>query len=168
MRAFAENLSRNRALAHDLVQDALVKAWSKIGSFEQGTNMRAGLFTIVRNTYCSHHRKTRRKVENTDGAMSDGLAQKPDHDGRFQMRDFNSAFDQLTDDQRVAMMLVGAGGFSYEEAAETYGVAVDPFRSRVNRARQTLSELIKLDEDDALEATDAVTKGIVANNQSAA
>lgn len=168
MRAFAMSLTRNSALADDMVQDALVKAWTKIDTFEPGTNLRAWLFTILRNTYYSHHRKARREVADPDGAFSDQLSQKPDHDGRLQMRDFNTAFEQLTDEQREALVLVGAEGFSYEEAAETCGVAVGTIKSRVNRARARLVELMGLDEDDALEMTDRVTTGIVSSQKSVA
>jgi RNA polymerase sigma-70 factor (ECF subfamily) len=166
MRAFAMSLSRNSALADDIVQDSLVKAWSRIDSFEAGTNLRAWLFTIVRNTFYSHHRKARREVSDIDGSKSESLAQKPDHDGRLQMRDFNVAFDKLKSEQREALVLVGAGGFSYEEAAETCGVAVGTIKSRVNRARAQLAELMELDDTESLEATDAVTNGIVAAQQS--
>ncbi|MDD9724502.1 RNA polymerase sigma factor [Roseovarius sp. SK2] len=168
MRAFAMSLTRNSALADDMVQDALVKAWTNIDKFEPGTNMRAWLFTILRNTYYSHHRKARREVSDTDGELAASLAKKPDHDGRLQMRDFHTAFEKLPDEQREALVLVGAGGFSYEEAAETCGVAVGTIKSRVNRARARLVELMHLDEDQVLETTDAVTAGIVSANKSVA
>jgi RNA polymerase sigma factor (sigma-70 family) len=161
MRAFAISLTRNSALADDMVQDALVKAWTKIDTFQPGTNLRAWLFTIVRNTYYSHHRKARREVADPDGAFSGQLSQKPEHDGRLQMRDFNAAFAELNDEQREALVLIGAEGFTYEEAAETCGVAVGTIKSRVNRARVRLAELMGLDEDDSLEMTDRVTTGIV-------
>lgn len=168
MRAFAMSLTRNSSLADDMVQDALVKAWTKIHTFEPGTNMRAWLFTIVRNTYYSHHRKARREVSDVDGVLSEGLSQKPDHDGRLQMRDFNTAFDQLNDEQREALVLVGAAGFSYEEAAETCNVAVGTIKSRVNRARARLTELMSMDEDSPLEMTDIVTAGIVSSQKNVA
>ncbi|MBN7784688.1 MULTISPECIES: RNA polymerase sigma factor [Ponticoccus] len=167
MRAFAMSLTRNSALADDMVQDAVVKAWTKIDTFQPGTNMRAWLFTILRNTYYSHHRKARREVSDSEGEMSAQLAQKPDHDGRLNLRDFQTAFATLSDEQREALILVGASGFSYEEAAETCGVAVGTIKSRVNRARAQLSKLMHL-EDDVLELTDSVTAGIVSDNQSAA
>ena len=168
MRAFAVSLTRNSALADDIVQDALVKAWSNIDKFEPGTNMRAWLFTILRNTFYSYHRKHKREVQDSEGALSENLSSKPDHDGRLQMRDFNTAFAMLNEEQREALVLVGAGGFSYEEAAETCGVAVGTIKSRVNRARARLAQLMHLDDDEAIEATDAVTAGIVAANPSAA
>lgn len=168
MRAFAYSLTRNSATADDLVQDTLVKAWSNIDKFQVGTNMRAWLFTILRNTFYSMRRKRKREVEDGEGEFAATLAQKPDHDGRLQMREFNEAFAQLPDEQREALILVGAGGFSYEEAAEMCGVRVGTVKSRVNRARNRLTDLLDISEDDALEMTDSVTHGIVAGNQSAA
>ncbi|ATG36586.1 MULTISPECIES: RNA polymerase sigma factor [Phaeobacter] len=161
MRAFAISLTRNTAMADDLVQDTLVKAWTNIEKFEEGSNMRAWLFTILRNTYYSLRRKRRREVEDADGVLSEQLSQKPDHDGRLNLRDFNAAFAQLNDEQREALVLVGAGGFSYEEAAETCGVKVGTIKSRVNRGRARLAELMNLDEDEPMELTDTVTAGIV-------
>ncbi|MCC1493868.1 RNA polymerase sigma factor [Cognatishimia sp. F0-27] len=168
MRAFAMSLTRNSALADDMVQDALEKAWTNIEKFQPGTNMRAWLFTILRNTYYSHHRKRRREVEDKDGDMSAGLAQKPDHDGRLQMRDFSQAFGTLPEEQREALVLVGAGGFSYEEAAETCGVAIGTIKSRVNRGRARLAELMDVSEESPMEVTEVVTQGIVTVNQSIA
>ncbi|MBQ4825483.1 MULTISPECIES: RNA polymerase sigma factor [unclassified Leisingera] len=167
LRAFALSLARNGATADDLVQDTLVKAWTNIDKFKTGTNMRAWLFTILRNTYYSLRRKRKREVEDTDGALSGALAQKPDHDGRLHMRDFNAAFAQLNDEQREALVLVGAGGFSYDEAAEMCGVKTGTVKSRVNRARARLAELMELDEESKMELTDTVTAGIVAQQSAA-
>lgn len=167
LRAFAISLARNSATADDLVQDTLVKAWTNIDRFNPGSNMRAWLFTILRNTYYSLRRKRRREVEDTDGALSGALAQKPDHDGRLHMRDFNTAFAQLNDEQREALVLVGASGFSYEEAAEMCGVKTGTIKSRVNRARTRLAELMELGDDSRMELTDSVTAGIVAQQSAA-
>ncbi|SHH02079.1 RNA polymerase sigma factor [Cognatishimia maritima] len=163
LRAFAMSLTRNSATADDLVQETLIKAWKNIDSFQPGSNMRAWLFTILRNTFYSLRRKRKREVEDTDGSLSLSLASKPDHDGRLNMRDFMKAFDQLPDTQREALVLVGAQGFSYEEAAETCGVAVGTIKSRVGRARAQLADLLKLKDDEALELTDRVTAGIVSH-----
>ncbi len=161
MRAFALSLTRNRSQADDLVQDAVVKAWKNIGSFQAGTNMRAWLFTILRNTFYSDRRKQKREVQDTDGAFAATLSEKPQHDGRLAMADFETAFVQLKAEQREALVLVGASGFSYEEAAETCGVAVGTIKSRVNRARKHLIELMDLREDEALELTDQETMAVV-------
>lgn len=161
MRAFALSLTRNAAQADDLVQDTVVKAWSNLDKFQAGTNLRAWLFTILRNTFYSLHRKRRREVEDPDGVMADSLSEKPHHDGRLAMNDFKDAFAKLTPEHREALVLVGAEGFSYEEAAEMCGCAVGTIKSRINRARKHLSELMRLEDDDDLELTDATTLAVV-------
>ena len=108
LRAFAISLSRNPSTADDLVQETVLKAWSKLDSFEPGTNMRAWLFTILRNTFYSNARKGKREVADVDGAYAARLSQKPDHDGRLAMRDFATAFATLPDEQREALILIGA------------------------------------------------------------
>ena len=161
MRAFALSLTRNATRADDLVQDAIVKAWKGFDSFKQGTNLRAWLFTILRNTFYSERRKAKREVADVDGAFSSKLASKPDHDGRLALKDFHAAFEMLPDEQREALVLVGASGFSYEEAAEACGVAIGTIKSRVNRGRKRLIELLELVEDDALELTDSATMSVI-------
>ncbi len=161
LRAFALGLTRNAATADDLVQDSIVKAWTNIEKFEAGTNLRAWLFTILRNTYYSSLRKTRREVADTDGAFAATLSEKPAHDGRLQLADFKRAFEQLPDEQREALVLVGALGASYEEAAATCGVAVGTIKSRANRGRAKLSELLNMDEAEAMELTDPATMAVV-------
>jgi RNA polymerase sigma-70 factor (ECF subfamily) len=167
MRAFAMSLTRNSATADDLVQDSLVKAWSNMDKFQTGTNLRAWLFTILRNTFYSLHRKRRREVEDPDGVMAGQLSEKPHHDGRLAFSDFKLAFAQLTDEQREVLVLVGAEGFSYEEAAEMCGCAVGTIKSRTNRARKRLAQLMHLDEEDELEMTDAVTMAVVSGTPAA-
>ncbi|MEM6304452.1 MAG: RNA polymerase sigma factor [Pseudomonadota bacterium] len=161
MRAFAISLTRNGALADDMVQDTLVKAWTNIEKFEVGTNMRAWLFTILRNTYYSSRRKSRREVADVDGIITDNIAEKPAHDGHMQMSDFRRALAMLKDEQREALLLVGASGFSYEEAAEMCGVAIGTIKSRTNRARQRLAELMDHSDDEALEMTDDATMSVI-------
>ena len=161
MRAFALSLTRNATRADDLVQDAIVKAWKGFDSFKPGTNLRAWLFTILRNTFYSERRKAKREVADVDGAFSSKLASKPDHDGRLALKDFHAAFEMLPDEQREALVLVGASGFSYEEAAEACGVAIGTIKSRVNRGRKRLIELLELVEDEALELTDSATMSVI-------
>lgn len=167
MRAFAISLTRNPSLADDIVQDALVKAWSNIESFEPGTNMRAWLFTILRNTFYSARRKANREVADIDGIHTEALAEKPAHDGRLQMTDFRRAFAQLNDEQREALLLVGASGFSYEEAAKMCDVAIGTMKSRTGRARLRLTELLELDDEDALELTDDATLSVLTAGKAA-
>jgi RNA polymerase sigma-70 factor, ECF subfamily len=148
LRAFAMSLTRNRSSADDLVQDTLVKAWTNFEKFATGTNMQAWLFTILRNTYYSSLRKRRREIADPDGVHAQGLAVKPDHDGRLAYRDFQNAFDQLSPEHREVLTLVGASGFSCEEAAEMMGVAVGTVKSRASRARGRLSQLMGLGEGE--------------------
>ncbi|MBY6200189.1 RNA polymerase sigma factor [Maritalea mobilis] len=161
LRAFARSLARNPATADDLVQDTIVKAWSNIDKFKPGTNMRAWLFTILRNTYYSLHRKRSREVADVDGEIAGQMSEKPAHDGRLALGEFAEAFATLTDEQREVLLLVGASGFSYEEAAEMCGCAVGTIKSRANRARKRLAEVMQLEEGDALEMTDAATMAVV-------
>nr|WP_319250025.1 RNA polymerase sigma factor [uncultured Celeribacter sp.] len=163
MRAFALSLTRNGAQADDLVQDTIVKAWTNIDKFQAGTNLRAWLFTILRNTFYSNRRKVKREVADVDGVMAASLSEKPAHDGRLAMRDFEVAFAELPDEQREALILVGASGFSYEEAAETCLVAVGTIKSRVNRGRKRLAELLSLEEDENFDLTDKATMAVVAS-----
>lgn len=165
LRAFALSLTRNGAIADDMVQDTIVKAWTNIEKFEAGTNMRAWLFTILRNTYYSNRRKANREVADVDGVFTATLSEKPAHDGRLQMKDFRAAFEQLAEEQREALILVGANGFSYEEAADMCGVAVGTIKSRANRGRARLADLLSLDESDAMELTDNATMAVVTGNR---
>lgn len=163
LRAFALSLTRNRATADDMMQDTVLKAWSNMDKFQAGTNMRAWLFTILRNNFYSSRRKLNREVADVDNVFSDNLSVKPDHDGRLQLADFKKALNQLPDEQREALILVGASGFAYEEAADMCGVATGTIKSRVNRARAKLTELLQIGDDEALELTDNATMAVVGN-----
>ncbi|WP_176250386.1 MULTISPECIES: RNA polymerase sigma factor [unclassified Sulfitobacter] len=165
MRAFAISLTRNSAIADDMVQDTVVKAWTNIDKFEVGTNMRAWLFTILRNTYYSSRRKANREVADVDGVFTESLAEKPAHDGHMQMTDFRKALNELAVEQREALLLVGASGFSYEEAAEMCGVAVGTIKSRTNRARAKIAELMGLRDDESLEMTDDATMSVISSSK---
>lgn len=164
LRAFALSLTREGASADDLVQDTIVKAWTNMDKFQAGTNLRAWLFTILRNTFYSARRKTKREVSDADGIHAARLATRPEHDGRLAMTDFRAAFAQLPDEQREALILVGASGFSYEEAAEMTGVAVGTVKSRANRGRRRLADLLHLEAGEELEMTDRTTLAAMAMN----
>ena len=168
LRAFALSLTRNGATADDMVQDTVVKAWTNIEKYKAGTNMRAWLFTILHNTYYSSRRKIKREVADVDGAFSENMSEKPAHDGHLQLADFRRAFEQLPDEQRETLILVGASGFSYEEAAEMCHVAVGTIKSRANRGRKRLAELMHLGEDEAMELTDSATMAVVTANKATA
>ncbi len=135
LRAFAVSLCGNPDRADDLVQETLVKAWSNLGSFVEGTNLPAWLFTILRNIYYSEYRKRRREVADSDGTIAAKLATAPAQNGHMDLLDFRVALQQLPTDQREALILIGASGLSYEEAAGVCNCAVGTMKSRVNRAR---------------------------------
>ena len=162
LRAFALSLTREGSSADDLVQDTIIKAWTNIDKFQAGTNLRAWLFTILRNTFYSARRKTRREVSDTDGIHASRQATRPEHDGRLAMNDFRVAFAQLPDEQREALILVGASGFSYDEAARMTGVAVGTVKSRANRGRRRLAELLHLADGEELDMTDRATLAVMA------
>ncbi|WCR10917.1 RNA polymerase sigma factor [Paracoccus stylophorae] len=168
LRAFALSLTREGAAADDLVQDTIVKAWTNMDKFQAGTNLRAWLFTILRNTFYSARRKTKREVSDTDGIHAARQATRPEHDGKLALRDFRVAFQQLPDEQREALILVGASGFSYEEAAEMTRVAVGTVKSRANRGRRKLAELLQLKGADDLDMTDQATLAVMASNHTIA
>ncbi len=162
LRAFAMSLTRNRSSADDLVQDTVVKAWTNIDKFTVGTNLQAWLFTILRNTYYSSMRKHRREVADPDGIHAQGLFVKPDHDGKLAYADFQRAFDQLSPEHREVLTLVGASGFSCEEAANMIGVAVGTVKSRSSRARKRLSELMGLAEgEDVFSGVDQASLAVM-------
>jgi RNA polymerase sigma-70 factor, ECF subfamily len=144
LRAFAISLTGNYHFADDLVQETLLKAWTHRDKFEPGTNLRAWLFTILRNTYFSDFRKRRREVQDVDGEKAAQLATAPEQYGHLDLADFRAALKLLSLDQREALLLIGAEGFSYEEAAEISGCAVGTVKSRVNRARARLAELMSV------------------------
>lgn len=144
LRAFAVSLSGRHDKADDLVQDTVMKAWAKQESFELGTNMKAWLFTILRNEFYSQMRKRGREVQDTDGAFTERLSVHPSQYGMMDLGDFKRALDSLPSDQREAIILIGASGFSYEEAAEICHCAVGTMKSRVSRARTRLQQILQV------------------------
>jgi transposase len=112
-----------------------MKAWNHQNSFQEGTNIKAWLFTILRNEYFSQLRKRRREVEDADGDYAGSVVTPGGQESQLDMADLRIALQQLPDDQREAVVLVGASGFSYQEVAEICHVPVGTVKSRVNRAR---------------------------------
>ena len=154
MRAFAISLCGNRDRADDLVQEALVKAWNHLESFEEGTNLKAWLFTILRNAYFSELRKTKREVADSEGQLAAKLSVPAEQHGHLDLADLNDALAKLPADQREALILIGAEGFSYEDAATISGCAVGTVKSRVNRARAKLHELMAMKPDGESDDSD--------------
>jgi RNA polymerase sigma-70 factor (ECF subfamily) len=145
LRAFAISLSGNVDRADDLVQETILRALANIDSFRPGTNMPAWLFTILRNLFRSEYRKRRREVEDATGMYAESMKSQPEQASRLEFEELRTALAQLPDDQREAVILVGASGFSYEEAAAICGCAVGTIKSRVNRARNRLAELMSIE-----------------------
>jgi RNA polymerase sigma-70 factor (ECF subfamily) len=145
LRAFAVSLSGNVDRADDLVQETLLRAWTHLDKFDPGTNMPAWLFTILRNLYRSEYRKRRREVEDVNGMHAERLVAPPEQTGRVEMEEFRTALTKLPEDQRDALILIGASGFSYEEAAQICGCAVGTVKSRVFRARTQLAKTLAIE-----------------------
>jgi RNA polymerase sigma-70 factor (ECF subfamily) len=160
LRAFAVSLCGNVDRANDLVQDALVRALANIDSFRLGTNLNAWLFTILRNHFRSEYRKRRREVEDADGSYTESLKSQPEQIGRLEFAELTVALGRLPDDQREALLLVAASGFSYEEAAEICGCAVGTIKSRISRGRSRLAELMDVKGPEDF-GPDASTRGIL-------
>ena len=142
LRAFARSLSGNAHEADDLVQETMIKAWTNRERFAEGSNLKAWLFTILRNTHVSLRRKRKHEVADHDGTLAEQLSVRPGQIGHMDLLDFKKAFAMLPEEQREALILVGAEGFAYEEAALMCGCAVGTIKSRVNRARGKLAELM--------------------------
>ena len=142
LRAFGRSLCGNRDTADDLVQETMLKAWAARGRFEAGTNFKAWTFTILRNLYFSQVRRRRFVGEWDDLAADRLLAEPASQDKVIELRDVTRALQQLPAPQREAIILVGAGGVSYEQAAEIAGVAVGTIKSRVARARTALAAIL--------------------------
>ncbi|OYW56846.1 MAG: RNA polymerase subunit sigma [Hyphomicrobium sp. 32-62-53] len=145
LRAFARSLTRSGDQADDLVQEALMKAWRNWEQFAPDSNLKAWMFTILRNAYLSEIRKRKNEVQDVDGEFAGQVSVKAEQPGHMDMIDFQAAFAQLLPEHKEALVLIGAEGFSYEEAALMCGCAVGTMKSRVNRARNKLAQIMGLE-----------------------
>jgi RNA polymerase sigma-70 factor, ECF subfamily len=150
LRAFAISLTGNPESADDLVQETLVRGLTHIDRFEPGTNVQAWLFTILRNQFYTGYRKRRRETEDPDGALAGKLAVVPNQHARLDYEDMRAALASLAPRQREAILLIGAEGLTYEEAARVCETSIGTIKSRVNRARTRLAELLAIDKDHDL------------------
>jgi RNA polymerase sigma-70 factor (ECF subfamily) len=142
LRAFAWSLSHDASDADDLVQDTLVKAWGHRDRFTPGTNLRAWLFTILRNTFYTAIARRRREVNDEDGQEAARLVSPPDQEWNVSLNDLRRALARLPPTHREALVLVGGAGMTYQEAADVCGCAIGTIKSRVNRARARLMLLL--------------------------
>lgn len=163
LRAFAISLCKDRVKADDLVQEALMRALSNIESYKPGTNMKTWLLTILRNAYFTDRRKLKREIEDVNQEYALRLCIHPPQHGALRYSDFCKALDQLHDDQREALLLVAAEGLSYEDAAIICGCAVGTIKSRVNRARLKLAELLESETIDFV--PDSMTTAVIQNTK---
>ncbi len=149
LRAFAVSLTGRSGWADDLVQETLVKAWANQASFQLGSRMQAWLFTILRHEYYSEYRRRRHEVPDPDGMIAARLTTHAAQDGHVAFREFRVALAKLAPGHREALILVGASGMSYEEAAAIANCAVGTMKSRVARARGKLAQLLGSDDEQS-------------------
>jgi RNA polymerase sigma-70 factor, ECF subfamily len=142
LRRRALSLTSNRHRADDLVQDTLLKAWASRDSFQQGSNLRAWLFTILRNAFFSDIRKHRREVEDVDGTHASRLAEEARQEHVISLKELISAAIQLPVAQRRPLVLMGAYGYSQLEAANACNCTIGTIKSRVSRGRATLNQAL--------------------------
>lgn len=145
LRAFAVSLSRDPCRADDLVQETLAKALKCKSQFVSGTNLKAWLFTILRNTFLSDLRKRKSEVEDPHDGFASRITTRGAQEGHMDYVDFAKALDDLPVEQREALILIG-NGHSYTEVAVACGCAVGTVKSRVNRARVKLREMLALEQ----------------------
>jgi RNA polymerase sigma-70 factor, ECF subfamily len=142
LRAFARGLCRDREMADDVVQEAMMRAWASRNTFTPGTNFRAWMFQILRNQFYTSIRKNSRLTAWDPEAAERILVQEPTQEARLHVEDVNAALLQLPDQQREILLLVAGAGLSYEDAAVVAGCSVGTVKSRLNRGRAAIRTLI--------------------------
>ena len=142
LRAYGRSLSGSADLADDLTQDTMVKAWASRDRFERGTSIKAWTFVILRNTFLSQMRRNKFRGEYDESAVERTLSTPASQEDSGEMADLQRGLMELPQDQREALILVGAGGMSYEEAAQICDCALGTMKSRVSRARAALEEIM--------------------------
>jgi RNA polymerase sigma-70 factor (ECF subfamily) len=148
LRAFARTLAGDPTAADDLAQDAMMKAWDARESFELGTNMKAWTFMILRNQFYSEKRRSWRQTQLDQEAAERTLVAVDDPSSPVALNELRLGLAMLPPEQREALVLVGAGGFAYEEAAAICECAVGTVKSRVSRARRALQAILERGEYD--------------------
>jgi RNA polymerase sigma-70 factor (ECF subfamily) len=158
LRAFARTLAGDPASADDLAQDAMIKAWDARASYQMGTNMKAWTFMILRNQFYSEKRRSWRQTQLDQEAAERTLVAVDNPEAPVALDELRLGLAMLPPEQREALILVGAGGFAYEEAADICGCAVGTVKSRVSRARRSLQAILELGayDRDGLSASDAM------------
>ena len=160
LRAFAISLCGSVDRADDLVQETLLRALARIDSFAPGTNLQAWLFTILRNEFRSEYRKRRREVEDPEARYVERLRTHPEQVMRIEFKELLAALAKLPADQREVLVLVGAAGFSYDEAAAICHCPIGTIKSRMNRARLRLADMLAIESVDDF-GPDGVTRAVL-------
>lgn len=142
LRAFARSLCRDPTQADDLAQEALAKAWKARESFEPGTSLKAWTFMILRNQFYSEKRRSWRTTSLDAEVAENTLVASDNPSAPMELLELRAALNKLPDDQKEALILVGAGGMAYEEAAQVCQCAVGTIKSRVSRARRALEVIL--------------------------
>ncbi|WP_367119630.1 sigma-70 family RNA polymerase sigma factor [Ponticaulis sp.] len=160
LRAFARNLCSDATQADDLAQETLMRAWKARESYQEGTNLKAWCFTILRNTFYSEKRRSWRRQPLDPEVAEATLVSNDNPSDSMELLALRNALNELPDDQREALILVGAGGLPYEEVAEICGCAVGTIKSRVNRARNALAVIMEsnsvgFNSDSSMSASEA-------------
>jgi RNA polymerase sigma-70 factor (ECF subfamily) len=151
LRTFALSLTGDVTGADDLVQETFARAWAKWHHFIPGTNFTAWLFTILRNQFYTEMRKRKRETEDADGIQAGKLTAPADQEDASTLKVVWDKIGRLPPSQRQALLLVGAEGRTYEEAASLLGCQIGTVKSRVSRARTALVEQLGL-RDERLSA----------------
>jgi RNA polymerase sigma-70 factor (ECF subfamily) len=151
LRAFANSLCRDVDQADDLVQETLLRACASISSFQPGSNMMAWLCTILRNRFYSEWRRRRRAFDSIDD-HAETMAEPPAQIARVEYLELRGALAKLRAEEREAVILIAASGFSYADAANICGCAEGTVKSRVHRARARLAELLSIEPSDGFAA----------------
>jgi RNA polymerase sigma-70 factor (ECF subfamily) len=166
LRAFAMSMCRSADKADDLVQETMLRAITRIDTFQPGTNLGAWLTTILRNCFLSDLRKHRNEVQDADGAYAHALRTAPEQESLLEFKEFRAALREIPFNQREALLLVGAAGLSYEDVATICQATTGTIKSRINRARSRLAALLAIESVDEI-GSDNQTRAILVGNQGA-
>jgi RNA polymerase sigma-70 factor (ECF subfamily) len=153
LRRYARVLLRSDVGADDLVQECVLRALSRTHLWQEGTNLRAWLFTILHNQFVNNFRRSAHRGRSVDvSSLDEEKHQVPRQDKRLELRDLERALALLPEEQRTMVLLVGLEGMDYKSAAKVAGVQVGTVRSRVSRGREGLRRLMNTKPDSVVGA----------------
>lgn len=144
LRAYAMSLTRTPALADDLVQDTLERAWRARDGFRPDSDLRIWLFTILRNRFTDSYRRQKNTVQDVNGQHAIRVSSPAEQHWRLQYDDLLQAMARLPPDSRSALILISGAGLTFEEAAKVCGCPISTLKSRVQRARRSLLQIVDI------------------------